>query len=222
MSNKIKFTIECEMDEHWVEPFYNMLKFMENNGKLGLSSVVGLYSDGDGDFRPKFKTDLINVKKIMPKTHSKTNIVFDRKDEPIDFNHPTFESIFKEHYPDKKFCIYDYTNYETMLECLENEGYLNWIFHSVKEIDTFRNIENLVSIQPTNECIDYDLFNFIKENSELKYEGQHEFKDENDTNYCVNYKIFQFHGIRWLYTSQEGGFEELITFSHDLLDGGLK
>ena len=30
---------------------------MESCGNLGHSSVVGFYSDGDGDFRPKFEFD---------------------------------------------------------------------------------------------------------------------------------------------------------------------
>lgn len=31
-----------------------MLKEMENLGSIGASKKVTLYSDGDGDFRPKF------------------------------------------------------------------------------------------------------------------------------------------------------------------------
>ena len=34
---------------------YVMLKYMEQLGGLGGSRKVSFYSDGDGDFRPKFK-----------------------------------------------------------------------------------------------------------------------------------------------------------------------
>ncbi len=51
------FNIEVTMNERWVDDFCSMLKWMENCGNIGHSSVVGFYSDGDGDFRPKFKID---------------------------------------------------------------------------------------------------------------------------------------------------------------------
>ena len=53
--DKIKFTIECEMRERWVPYFIGMLKTMQNLGNLGGSRWVKIYSDGDGDFRPKFE-----------------------------------------------------------------------------------------------------------------------------------------------------------------------
>ena len=49
-----KFTIEVEMDERWVDDFCSMLSQMEYLGNIGSSRTVGLYSDGDGDFRPTF------------------------------------------------------------------------------------------------------------------------------------------------------------------------
>ena len=54
MGNKT-FNIEVTMDERWIDDFCSMLKWMESCGNLGHSSIVGFYSDGDGDFRPKFK-----------------------------------------------------------------------------------------------------------------------------------------------------------------------
>lgn len=51
----MKFTIECEMKDRWVNDFLSMLKYMEDCGKIGHSAIVGFYSDGDGDFRPEFK-----------------------------------------------------------------------------------------------------------------------------------------------------------------------
>jgi hypothetical protein len=53
MANRT-FTIEVTMNERWVDDFCSMLNWMQSCGQLGHSSVVGFYSDGDGDFRPKF------------------------------------------------------------------------------------------------------------------------------------------------------------------------
>ena len=51
----MKFKIKVEMKDRWVPHFLAMLKYMEQLGSLGGSREVSLYSDGDGDFRPKFK-----------------------------------------------------------------------------------------------------------------------------------------------------------------------
>jgi hypothetical protein len=53
MENR-KFVIECEISERWVNDFCAMLKQMQYFGEQGHSGVVGIYSDGDGDFRPSF------------------------------------------------------------------------------------------------------------------------------------------------------------------------
>ena len=55
--DKMKFTIEVEMKDRWVPHFLSMLKYMQSLGSLGGSREVGIYADGDGDFRPKFKWD---------------------------------------------------------------------------------------------------------------------------------------------------------------------
>lgn len=55
---KKKFTIEVEMEERWIDDFMSMLNKMEYLGNLGASRNVSIYSDGDGDFRPKFKSDV--------------------------------------------------------------------------------------------------------------------------------------------------------------------
>jgi len=57
MANK-KFTINVEMEERWVVHFMSMLAEMESLGNMGSSTIVGMYADGDGDFRPKFETDI--------------------------------------------------------------------------------------------------------------------------------------------------------------------
>lgn len=43
------------MNERWIPHFLGMLKYMQQLGSLGSSRKVGIYSDGDGDFRPKFE-----------------------------------------------------------------------------------------------------------------------------------------------------------------------
>ena len=49
-----KFTIVCEMPERWISHFLSMLRYMQQLGTIGGSRQVSIYSDGDGDFRPKF------------------------------------------------------------------------------------------------------------------------------------------------------------------------
>lgn len=55
---EVEFNIKVTMDERWVNDFCSMLHWMESCGKLGHSSVVAFYSDGDGDFRPSFNIDI--------------------------------------------------------------------------------------------------------------------------------------------------------------------
>jgi hypothetical protein len=60
-----KFTIEVEMEEAWVNDFCSMLSQMEYLGNIGSSRTVGIYSDGDGNFRPKFNFN-IDFEKVEP------------------------------------------------------------------------------------------------------------------------------------------------------------
>lgn len=46
--------VTFKMKKRWLPAFYGMLRMMEQNGKAGCSRTVGMYSDGDGDFRPTF------------------------------------------------------------------------------------------------------------------------------------------------------------------------
>ena len=55
---KRTFNIKVTMNERWINDFCSMLHWMESCGKLGHSSIIGFYSDGDGDFRPKFEIDV--------------------------------------------------------------------------------------------------------------------------------------------------------------------
>lgn len=58
MGKETTFNIKVTMNERWVNDFCSMLKWMEHCGAIGHSSPVGFYSDGDGDFRPKFEFDI--------------------------------------------------------------------------------------------------------------------------------------------------------------------
>jgi hypothetical protein len=51
----IEFTVKCKMRARWVPHFIGMLKLMQNLGGLGGSRMIQFYSDGDGDYRPKFE-----------------------------------------------------------------------------------------------------------------------------------------------------------------------
>ena len=75
-----RFTIECEMNEKWVNTFCSMLKRMELDGNVGHSEMVGIYSDGDGNFRPKFNI-YYKCKHVLPKSG---NIDLDFSDKIYD------------------------------------------------------------------------------------------------------------------------------------------
>ena len=66
MANKVKFTIECEMEERWKDYFLSFLKTMEFYGQAGHSELLGFYVDGDGDFRPKFEFKNTEYKPKLP------------------------------------------------------------------------------------------------------------------------------------------------------------
>jgi hypothetical protein len=53
--------IKVTMRTRWIPHFIGMLKTMEWLGSVGSSRVVGLYADGDGDFRPKFEFPQVEV-----------------------------------------------------------------------------------------------------------------------------------------------------------------
>ena len=57
MEYNITFNIKCTMNKRWINNFCSMLDYMQHCGEIGHSSIVGFYSDGDGDFRPKFEID---------------------------------------------------------------------------------------------------------------------------------------------------------------------
>lgn len=56
--DEVDFTIRVNMKKRWVPHFCSMLEYMQWLGSVGSSRRVSLYSDGDGDFRPKFEIDI--------------------------------------------------------------------------------------------------------------------------------------------------------------------
>lgn len=73
--SKKTFSVECTMEERWIPHFLGMLKKMESYGKLGHSAKVTLFSDGDGDFRPKFVSEVNEV--AQPRIEDKSEAYFD-------------------------------------------------------------------------------------------------------------------------------------------------
>lgn len=71
-----KFIIETEMEERWIPHFISMLSMMESLGDMGRSRRIQFYSDGDGDFRPKFTTN-IEYMSIDPKINSEGVLCYD-------------------------------------------------------------------------------------------------------------------------------------------------
>lgn len=53
-----EFNINVKMEERWIPYFQSMLTTMQRFGSAGASRLIGFYSDGDGDFRPKFEFDI--------------------------------------------------------------------------------------------------------------------------------------------------------------------
>jgi hypothetical protein len=72
-----KFVIECEVPERWVNDFCSMLNTMEYFGKQGHSGVVGIYADGDGDFRPRFNIQTVYDGNMTPLDKFKPMSIFD-------------------------------------------------------------------------------------------------------------------------------------------------
>lgn len=71
-----KFKVNVEMQERWIPYFMSMLKRMEYDGSIGHSENVALYADGDGDFRPKFRSRVkFNV--VEPVDQTSANTTYD-------------------------------------------------------------------------------------------------------------------------------------------------
>ncbi len=79
------FNINVTMEERWVPYFLNFLEYMESFGQAGHSGQLGFYSDGDGDFCPKFSFDIL---------YDKSNLHIIQKKEIIErkklYNNPNY------------------------------------------------------------------------------------------------------------------------------------
>ena len=53
-----EFTMRVKMQTRWVPYFLGMLQRMQRLGSIGSSREITFFSDGDGDFRPRFEWDL--------------------------------------------------------------------------------------------------------------------------------------------------------------------
>lgn len=53
-----EFNINVKMEERWIPSFQSLLITMQKMGIQGSSGLLGFYSDGDGDFRPRFEFDI--------------------------------------------------------------------------------------------------------------------------------------------------------------------
>ena len=52
--DEVTFNVKCTMPRGWIPAFMSMLKYMEECGRIGHSSVIGMACQGCGDYRPKF------------------------------------------------------------------------------------------------------------------------------------------------------------------------
>ena len=54
MGPDVTLKIEATMPERWASQFLGMLQEMRRLGEIGSSRSIIFFSDGDGDFNPKF------------------------------------------------------------------------------------------------------------------------------------------------------------------------
>lgn len=57
MDDDVTFTVTATMRKRWVPQFLGLLEAMRINGSVGHSEMLRFFSDGDGDFHPKFVID---------------------------------------------------------------------------------------------------------------------------------------------------------------------
>lgn len=71
------FHLKITMRTRWVPHFLAMLKKMQQYGGMGCSRYVSIYSDGDGDFRPKFEWDDALPSEANPINDDNGNVTYD-------------------------------------------------------------------------------------------------------------------------------------------------
>lgn len=81
-NEEIEFVVSCKMKRRWAQAFVSMLEYMEFCGKVGHSSDVGMFADGDGDYRPEFTVKGFKLfdgklNPPCPGSYGHSNVVFD-------------------------------------------------------------------------------------------------------------------------------------------------
>ena len=79
-NEEVEFTVTCKMKRRWGKAFLTMLRYMETCGAIGHSSDVGIFADGDGDFRPQFQVDRFEKFRPFPpllSSYSSSRVIFD-------------------------------------------------------------------------------------------------------------------------------------------------
>lgn len=73
--------VTFKMKKRWLPAFIGMLQGMERNGNIGHSGYVSIFADGDGDFRPEFRTYAnnkpVNIEPQKPKMCSVNTNLYD-------------------------------------------------------------------------------------------------------------------------------------------------
>lgn len=73
--------VTFKMKKRWLPAFIGMLQAMERNGHIGHSGYVSIFADGDGDFRPEFRTYAnnrpVNIEPQKPKMCSVNTNLYD-------------------------------------------------------------------------------------------------------------------------------------------------
>ncbi len=76
MAETTEFTIRCRMRSRWVPHFLGMLRKMQNLGAIGSSRRVTIFSDGDGDFRPRFDWSEELPQPALPRAEQRSGDTF--------------------------------------------------------------------------------------------------------------------------------------------------
>lgn len=55
--DNVTISFNITVRKRWVPSLIGMFRAMQSFGNIGSSRMIGFYSDGDGDFRPKFEIE---------------------------------------------------------------------------------------------------------------------------------------------------------------------
>lgn len=70
--SRVKFTIDVDIEERWVDEFCSFLRYLQFCGDVGHSCIVGFNADGNRDFKANFdiKTDFVLTDGYMNVFHN--------------------------------------------------------------------------------------------------------------------------------------------------------